>query len=115
VKLKDETNLITQKAKQIAMTVDFNTIHRDMPLVCLVESAEEVEKSALAAARRTTERNGLPFASLEACPLQYGYGTIVVTLPNILCAQHNAPSIFGLQNFMAHSNRSASTARTRMA
>jgi hypothetical protein len=50
VQLKDEAHLVTEKAQQIAALIDFRAIHKDASAIGGIETAEQVQQRALAAA-----------------------------------------------------------------
>ena len=114
VKLKDEANLVAQKAQQVRVPVDFNAVDRDSPAVGHIEPAEQVQQRAFAAARRSAKSHGLARGDLEIHALENRDCPLVVALPHILRAQNNAPVSIAFKR-ESHSNRSASTARIRMA
>ena len=66
VKLEDEADFVTEQIEQIAMTIDLNTVDDDAAAVGRVESAEEMEKRALAAAGWAAESDGLALSWLRS-------------------------------------------------
>ena len=84
------------------------------PLIRFVESAEEVEQRAFAAAGRPAESDGLALRSLEVDATKHGDSAVVVALPHVFGAENDL-SVERSCGEAAHSKRSASTARMRIA
>jgi hypothetical protein len=114
VELEDEADFVAQEMEAAAMAVELDAVDRDAAAVGLVETAEEMEEGALAAAGGSAESDGLACDGFEVHALEDGDGTIVVALPDFGGAEDDG----GLGGFgvgRSHSKRSASTARMRMA
>src|SRR5690348_3661472 len=97
------------------MAIDFDAVHHDAPAVGLVKSGEEVQERALAAARRTAERNGLALCRFEIDTAENRDRAVVIALPHVFSAEHDLPGADGICEKTAHSKRNASTARMRIA
>jgi hypothetical protein len=114
VKLEDETDFVTKQLEQVAMAIHFDAVDNDVAAVGCVESAEEMEESAFAAAGGTAECDGFSLSGFEVYAAKHGDGSVVVGLPHAFCAKNDLAAI-RICGEGAHSNRSASTARMRMA
>lgn len=96
VKLEDEADLVAQQAKKIAMAIDFNSVDEDAAAIGLIETAEEMEECAFAAARGAAEGDGLAFDGLEVNTLQDSDRAVVVALPEVLSTENDAARCVGL-------------------
>ena len=115
VKLKDEADFVTQQLEQVAMAIDFDAVDDDVAAIWSVESAKEMEQGAFAAAGRTAKRNGLALRSFKVYATEHSDCAVVVGLPDIFGAEDDLSAASRICGQAAHSNRSASTARMRMA
>jgi hypothetical protein len=115
VKLEDEADFVAEQLKQVAMTVDFDFIHNDAATVGFVETSEEVEEGAFAAAGGSAEGDGLALLCFKIDAAQHSYGAVVEAFPHFFGAEDHAAGASGLCSQVGHSKRSASTARIRMA
>jgi hypothetical protein len=70
VELKDEAYLVPEQAQQIEAAIDLDSIDRHPSAIGRIETAEQVEKRALAAARWTAERDGLAFDASKLTPFR---------------------------------------------
>jgi len=96
VKLKDEADLVAEQAEKIAMAIDFNSVDEDAAAIGLIETAEEMEERAFAAARRAAESDGLAFDGFEVYAFQDRDGAVVVALPQVLSLENDAALGVGL-------------------
>ena len=97
------------------MTIDLDAIDDDASAVGFVESAEEVKEGAFAAAGWAAECDGFALAGFEIDAAKHGDGAVVVGLPHVFSAKNDVAAVSGICGEAAHSKRSASTARMRMA
>ena len=95
--------------------INLDVIDGDVPAIRRVQTAEQVQQRAFSAAGGAAEGNRLAGEGLEINALEHCNRTVVVALPYILGAEDDARLIVELFLHRIHSNRSASTARTRMA
>jgi hypothetical protein len=114
VELKDKADLVAQNLQKIATPVDLDSVDPNLATVGEIKSGKQMQKRALAAARRPTKSHGATLETPNIHALQHRDRPFVVALPQIDCAQSEAAGFIDFQNG-SHSKRSASTARTRMA
>jgi hypothetical protein len=115
VKLKDEADFVAQETQQIALAVDHDSIHRNAAAIGLIEAAKKMEQRAFATAGWAAESDGLAFFRFEVNALEDGDCPLVIALPHVFRAKDGASAAVRLRDHGAHSKRSASTARMRMA
>ena len=114
MELKNKTNLMPQKPQKVGSPFDFRPVHPNLALIGKIQPGEQVQKGAFAAARGTTQSHGPTLEAPNVHALENRNGPLVVAFPKVHGAQNNAP--FGIVlNQGLHSNRSASTARIRIA
>jgi hypothetical protein len=115
VKLKNEADFVAQKSEAAPMTVEFHVIDGNPAAIGFIEPTQQVKQRAFAAAGRPAKSHGLAFDGFEIDSVQDFDSARIETLPHIRSPQNNAfASLAGVHGF-AHSKRSASTARMRMA
>ena len=96
------------------MAIDFRAVHPNPSTVRLIQAAKQVKKCALAATGWTAEGNRLALDGLKVNALQDFDRPLVIALPHAFRSK-DAPPAFMCLYSRAHSNRSASTARIRIA
>ena len=115
VKLKHESDFVAQQLKKVTMAIDFDAIDGDAPAVRSIESSKEMQQCTFAAAGWPAESNRLTLAGFKVHTSQYGDSAIVISLPDVFGAEHQLAAASRICGQAAHSNRSASTARMRIA
>jgi hypothetical protein len=115
VELKYEAYFMTEQFEQIAVTINLNTVDGNAATVRSVKPAEEMKECAFAAAGWAAERDGLALTGFKIHTAQNSDGPVVVGLPHVLSAENKLTGTTWTCGDAAHSNRSASTARMRIA
>jgi hypothetical protein len=115
VELKYEAYFMAEQLEQVAVAIDLNAVYCDATTVRSVKSTEEMKECAFAAAGWAAERDGLALTGFKIHTAQNSDGPVVVGLPHVLSAENKLTGTTWTCGDAAHSNRSASTARMRIA
>jgi hypothetical protein len=83
VHLEDETDFVAEEVEAVAVAIELDVVDGDAAAVGLVEAAEEMEESALAAAGGTAESDGLAFDGFEVYAVEDLDGAVVVGLEDV--------------------------------